>query len=437
MNEKELLLLSNYVYLDKCTEYGTIGEMLDSCRSENGWIDENKAAQLGISGGMTEAECRKLLQEMDNAPEEFKSLSVVRSINEPELRAVCFAGPSSDDSATVVFRGTGGTYKAWADNVRGSYMQDTEIQKMADDFVRYDCGVYDNLTVSGHSKGGNLAGYTAVLNRDRVRSCVAFDPQGYGLDFNRGYERSIKDASYNIKVVCAHNDIVNPLLIQVAKEIVYVKNDRGGAVGRHGSFSLLDACRFDEDGNIVNATAEREFIMEQLSRLTICATALMNILPDGGNEKISELLAAVAAGALADDVDSEYKSERIRNAVSELSRYCLRTIGLGTEAGMGITTVADSIYADTEAMKNVTQMLGEIHDEFLEIIDRLTSARLSINYRAAGRLAVDTRLKMLEGRLEEESSKLNDYRVCLEEITGLIEGCEKEITGRVGLVKIS
>ena len=39
MSEKELLLLSNYVYLDKCTEYGTIGEMLDSCRSENGWID--------------------------------------------------------------------------------------------------------------------------------------------------------------------------------------------------------------------------------------------------------------------------------------------------------------------------------------------------------------------------------------------------------------
>ena len=437
LSEKELLLLSNYVYLDKCTEYSTINEMLDSCRSANGWIDEDKTGQLGIGGCMTKTECRKLLQEMDNASEDFKRLRVVRSLNEPEIRAVCFADPSSDDKATVVFRGTGGTYEAWADNVRGGYMQDTDIQKMADDFVRYDCGVYDSLTVTGHSKGGNLAGYTTVRNRDRVRNCLAFDPQGYGPAFNRAYENRIKDASYNIKVVCAHNDIVNPLLIQVARKVAYVKNDRKGPVGRHGSYSLLEACEFDGTGCIKNATAEREFLMDQLSRLTLCATAFMNVLPGEGDEKVSELLAALAAGALAEDVDREYKIERIRDAAGEMSEYLLKGVGLDNKAGTGIITVADSMYADTGAMKNVAVMLKDIHDELGGMIDELACIRLNINYRAASRLAVETRLRMLEGRLEDENTKLNEYVVCLEQITGLIEGCENDISGKISSVKIS
>ena len=73
LSEKELLLLSNYLYLDKCTEYGTIGELIDACRSDNGWIDEDKMDMLGYGGGMTKTECRKLLQEMDNESEEFQN----------------------------------------------------------------------------------------------------------------------------------------------------------------------------------------------------------------------------------------------------------------------------------------------------------------------------------------------------------------------------
>lgn len=432
LSEKELLLLSNYLYLDKCTEYSTINEMLDSCRSENGWIDEEKAVSLGIGGCMTKTECRKLLQEMDNAPDDFKNLSLVRSIDEPELRAACFTFPGAEDKATVVFRGTGGTYGAWADNVRGEYMRDTDIQKLADDFIRYDCGVYDNITVTGHSKGGNLAGYTAVTNRDRVRSCLSFDPQGYGYRCLKAYEDKIRDSSYNIKVVSAHNDYVNSLLTQVAKEKVYVKNGRNDLVGRHSSYALLEACEFDEDGMISNATADRELAMEQLARLTLCTTALINLLPNDGNEKVSELLASIAAGALGSDVDKEFKDERIKDAVADLSGYCLNTLGIGTGNDMGVSTVTESMYADTAGIKNVAVMFEDMHRELDDIVVKLAEIRLGLNFRAASRLAVETRLKMLEGKLAEEVKKLDDHRVCLEEIAGLIEGCEKSIAGRMG-----
>jgi hypothetical protein len=311
-------------------------------------------------------------------------------------------------------------------------MRDTDIQKMADDFVRYDCSVYDNITVTGHSKGGNMAGYTAITNRDRVRGCLAFDPQGYGFKCLESYKEKIRDSSYNIKIVSAHNDYVNSLLTQVAKDRVYVKNDRSDLVGRHSSYALLEACEFDADGNISNATAGREFAMEQLGRLTLCMTALMNLLPGDGNEKVFELLASLAGGALGSDVDAEYKNEQIREAAADLSEYCFNMLGIDTGGGMGVTTVAESLYADTAGIKNVAGMLSDMHKEFEEVIERLTQVRYNLNYRAASRLAVETRLKVLESRLTEEVNKLESYRTCLEEIAGLIEGCERNITGRMG-----
>lgn len=431
LGERDLLLLSNYLYLDKCTKYSTINDMLDSCRSENGWIDENKVKDLGIGGCMSETECRKLLQEMDNAPDHLKEMRLVRSIDEPELRAACFEDPHHPGAATVVFRGTGGTYEAWADNVRGEYMRDTDIQKMADDFVRYDCGIYDNITVTGHSKGGNLAGYVSITNRDRVRSCLAFDPQGYGRECISAYGQKMKDSSYNIKVVSAHNDYVNSLLTQIAREKVYVKNDRTDAVGRHSSFALLEACEFDEEGKIINATADREFAMEQLSRFTMCTAAMMNLLPGEGNEKVSELLAAIAAGALANDVDGEFKKDRIRDALTGLSGYCLDTMGMKSMDGMTANIITDSIYADTAGIKNAAAMIGDMYREYNEIILSITDVRYNINYKAASRLAVETRLKMLEARLSDEAVKLNDLKLCLEEIAGLIETCEGDIAGRM------
>lgn len=436
LSEKELLLLSNYMYLDKCTEYRTINEMLDSCRSENGWIDESRMDGLGYGGGMTRTECRKLLQEMDSASEDFKKLSVVRKIDEPELRAVCFEGPDNDGHVTVAFRGTGGTYKAWADNVRGGYMQDTDIQKMADDFIRYECGVYESVTVTGHSKGGNLAGYTTVTNRDRVRSCIAFDPQGYGVDFRKAYEAKVRDASYNIRIVCAHNDMVNPLLCQIAHEIVYVRNERNGPVGRHGSFALLEACEFDDEGNIINATAKREFLMDGLSGLTRCAQAAMNMLPNDGDERVSEFLASVAAGVLSEDASAEYRKEQIKESAASLAGYCLNTVGIDTESDPGVKLITESIYADTAGIKGTAAMMQKMHEELAGLKDRLTELRLNISYRAAGRLAVEIRLKALEGRLDEEVKKLGDLKTCLEGIAAMIESCESDITGKIAVARM-
>ena len=61
LSEKELLILSNYLYIDECTKYSTINEMLDSCRGRDGDIDPARVGSLGIGGAMSVDDCTDLL----------------------------------------------------------------------------------------------------------------------------------------------------------------------------------------------------------------------------------------------------------------------------------------------------------------------------------------------------------------------------------------
>ena len=81
---------------------------------------------------------------------------MARNINKGGIRATLYTD-SKNENPTLVFRGTGGTYKAWKDNVLGEYETDTRLQTLAADFVKYECAEYSGITVTGHSKGGNLS----------------------------------------------------------------------------------------------------------------------------------------------------------------------------------------------------------------------------------------------------------------------------------------
>src|SRR5471030_1826429 len=83
------------------------------------------------------------------------------------LRFACFV--DEEDNATVVFRGTT-TTKEWDDNGYGAYEYDTMQQIDALNYINNL--QYDNITVTGHSKGGNKAQYVTVLSSKIVR-CIS------------------------------------------------------------------------------------------------------------------------------------------------------------------------------------------------------------------------------------------------------------------------
>ena len=173
-SEKQKLMLSAYVYLDVSMESGTIADTLSKYKSPDGTFTPQSVAAAGKGGGMDSSDVAKLftaMQEECNKNADFGELTVARKINDGGIRAVCYTG-EGDKDPILVYRGTGGTSEAWSDNMYGGFETETRMQSLASDFVNSDCGIYRNIEVTGHSKGGNLAQYVTVKCPDAVASCV-------------------------------------------------------------------------------------------------------------------------------------------------------------------------------------------------------------------------------------------------------------------------
>ena len=84
----------------------------------------------------------------------------------------------------VAFRGTDSTLAGWKEDMNFSFMQETASQSMAVKYITENFSDNkDVLVFGGHSKGGNLAIYSAAFCdeaiRKRVRAIFAFDSPGF------------------------------------------------------------------------------------------------------------------------------------------------------------------------------------------------------------------------------------------------------------------
>ncbi len=437
LSDKELLLLSNWVYVDRSTEYGTIGEMLDSCRNKDGEITAEMLSGFSIGGCMSAGDCAEIMREMDGCPENFRNLRAVRAIDAGGIRGVCYEDPSDSSKATVVFRGTGGEYDAWADNFRGEYMTETEMQKLADDFVRYDCGVYDELTVSGHSKGGNMAQYVAVRNRDRVNACVSFDGQGLGNKAIETYGYEAEEASPVIRSIAGDKDYVNILLNPVASERRFVNIDTKGmkgadmAVAFHSSYLLYKSCEFDGEGNIVNYAKQNILISGIADSLHRLVNAL-DMLPGNGNKRCTELIGSLVAAGMSENIGDENEKKRISEAAKGVRRYfgALSMLWMG-ESDNGVSVVTESLYVDTGKLQNCVMQLREAGQGVDETAGKVAEIRNRLNYKAASRLAVEIKLRKQENRLNDLAERIGNCADALDAVTYLYKVCEEKTCGEI------
>ena len=69
--------------------------------------------------------------------------------------------------AFVAFRGTDSTIAGWKEDFMTSFML-TSSQKMAEDYLSSRLKTFDSVIVGGHSKGGNLAVYSAAVLPDEL-----------------------------------------------------------------------------------------------------------------------------------------------------------------------------------------------------------------------------------------------------------------------------
>ncbi|MCR5799262.1 MAG: ATP-grasp domain-containing protein [Lachnospiraceae bacterium] len=165
-----------------------------------------------------------------------------------------------EHEAIVAFRGTASN--EWEDDFLGANQIDSLQQINALEWYR---AVYQkmhledwNVTVLGHSKGGNKAKYVAILNDTPMR-CVSFDGQGFSDKFVEHYRDRIL---LRQDVIENHNvdfDYVNILMNDIGKKTYYIGYDYGrfGFAEAHSPVTFFD---FGENGEYaihVNPNGQR------------------------------------------------------------------------------------------------------------------------------------------------------------------------------------
>lgn len=188
------------------------------------------------------------------------------TLSKSGLTACTFTKPHG--SVSVIFKGTGSgewldsgeglsgipeenTYIAYSKNgkvvsrtVQSDYATTQQVDalnwfnKIA---AQNSWNTHTDITVSGHSKGGNKAQFVAV-NSDLVDNCFSFDGQGFSPEavssFKNQFGSNFEKRKLNIFSFAADNDYVNILgeRIMPKENIYYIKS----RMGFHPLEAILD-----------------------------------------------------------------------------------------------------------------------------------------------------------------------------------------------------
>jgi hypothetical protein len=213
LSDKQLLLLDNLIYLDGIKNNKSVKQIVDSALDNLDTLTASKPANMG------KEEWNDLLLTIraDKTLSNYKVQNY--TTDSTGFRAACF---NQGEDVNVIFRGTGGSYE-WKDNGEGGYLPDTKSQQIAADYINSLPESYGNqITVSGHSKGGNKAQYVTIVT-DRVGKCLSYDGQGFSPEFLDKYSEQIDQKKDLITSISAKSDLVNSLLFSIAGTKIYLE----------------------------------------------------------------------------------------------------------------------------------------------------------------------------------------------------------------------
>lgn len=311
LTDEQLMLLEQLTYLGKSayenaglTDPGigaSVREMVGMFTEENlKELAENGA--IGFTDGSEWAAIIRAIQNDDDL------MDLQLSAYSDEQGIFCFTDPDNPGEAIVAFRGTKDGNE-WADNVEELTESDTECQKAALDFI--ENLPYDNITVVGHSKGGNKAQYVTLLS-DKVDRCVSMDGQGFSQEFLDKYWAEIEENASKIRNYSVSNDYVNILMFYVpGAEQIYCYGENENGLKNHSQSSFFQYYQ-DENGNwciAVNSNDDANLVItsqdEIMTYLHQFTCFIINEMPDADKEAVMEYLSMLLSVAM----DKHYRLE--------------------------------------------------------------------------------------------------------------------------------
>ncbi len=389
LSEKELLLLDNFMYADISVNKCSIADLLDQYSDESGKVTAETLKGVTLSGGISAKEMADIMNDMKKSPDIMR-LKVVDSCDSG-IRGSCFVD-SSTNEATVTFRGTGGTYSQWYDNLEGSGDVETIAQKKAKEFIKNLS--YDDILVSGHSKGGNLAMYVTVTCGDKIRRCVSYDGQGFSKEFLYAYRQEIANNSSKITSISGYNDPVNILLNNIASEVVYVNTS--GGIFNHGSYDLYKSNKYDKKGDFSKETERKQAIH------LYAIESGVDIYTWVGNPIELEVLTDVLGGLIGlgfqiktfydnpelfiewlKEVDDLFRENitKLKETFNDMYRIIKNVISLNFNYGYNYSKENPIIKINTSALKEYGNRLESVNSRLRNLDSRMNRLYTQVGYQ--------------------------------------------------------
>ena len=266
LNYEDLILLNNLIYLEwDAKEDEELINIVDNIIN-NEELDDLIDNMGNCTIKFPKSEWVNILEQIKNKPN-LKELRIKNIYNyKSGMRVACFV--DGENNATVVFKGTT-TTKEWDDNGKGAYEYDTLEQIDALNYI--NSLSFNDITVTGHSKGGNKAQYVTILS-SKIIKCISVNGQGFSNEFINKYKEKIYENKSKIICINSKYDYVNCLFNSIEGECHYIETDfQINPLDYHKANILLD-----RNGNLRQKTNEATFS----KIINYFSTSLISDLPE-------------------------------------------------------------------------------------------------------------------------------------------------------------
>lgn len=308
MSNNDLILLDNIAYFTELYDkYSENKENFTISSIVEGYKNGDYSTPIDI---VASDDFDKIISYIEANPS-LMELEVI-NVSETDSGTHGFCVKDSDNNVTVIYSGDYSYSDSWVDNFVGAVQEDSTEQENALAFfeeslkIAESMGEVGNVTVSGHSKGGNLAQYVTILS-GKVDYCLSYDGQGFSDLFMEEYGPEIAANGSKITSISANYDFVHCVLNPIPNAQHYyvdVEMIPQELSARSLAWFHMPILILDENGNILPFTEQSEFS----KTLHVISNVMVDIGDDDLDnmksvlENIGTVINNVFAGKGADEI---------------------------------------------------------------------------------------------------------------------------------------
>lgn len=196
----------------------------------------------------------------------------------------------------LVFRGTDDSLIGWKEDFKLTYMREVSAHRAAISYLKKLLAISNQIIVSGHSKGGNLAVYAASQlskeMQDRILAIYAFDSPGVHSSIlsSPGYQYILEKL-----VLLRPQEAIIGMMLYQAKEAETIASDSFGIYQHNINQWLVDETDFLSTDTLAETSRQLEKALhewtEQLTNqeLKLVFDSLFDTLIDTGVSSLNDL----------------------------------------------------------------------------------------------------------------------------------------------------